>query len=121
MRFAALGRFVIRARWWILGAALVFFVAAGGYGIDVASRLSSGGFSDPGSASAKASDYLTKTLGSGTPNVVVLVSPKAGSTVDDPTVVAAGVALTQELAAQPGVDQAVSYWTLGNAPPLRPA
>ena len=121
MRFAALGRFVIRARWWILGAALVFFVAAGGYGIDVASRLSSGGFSDPGSASAKASDYLTKTLGSGTPNVVVLVSPKAGSTVDDPTVVAAGVALTQELAAQPGVDQAVSYWMLGNAPPLRSA
>ena len=32
MRFAHLGRFVIRARWWILGAALVFFVAAGGYG-----------------------------------------------------------------------------------------
>ncbi len=121
MRFVHLGRFVIRARWWILGAALVFFVAAGSYGLDVASRLSSGGFSDPGSQSAKASEYLTETLGSGTPNVIVLVTPKEGTTVDDPAVVAAGVALTQELAAQPGVDQAASYWTLGNAPPLRSA
>ena len=49
MRFVHLGRFVIRARWWIIAVAVVFFVAAGSYGLDVASRLSSGGFSDPGS------------------------------------------------------------------------
>lgn len=121
MRFVRLGRFVVRARWWILGVAAVFFVAAGSYGLDVAGTLSSGGFSDPGSASAQASDYLADTLGNGTPDVVVLVTPKEGGTVDDPTIVAAGTALTEELAAQPAVDQAVSYWTLGNAPPLRSA
>ena len=61
MRFARLGQWVVRTRRWILGVAVVAFVAAGLYGADVASHLSTGGFADPGSASARASDYLTDT------------------------------------------------------------
>ena len=119
MRFARLGQWVVRRRRWVLGVAAVGFVVAGSYGADVASHLSTGGFADPGSASARASDYLTDTLGSGTPNVVILVTPTNGRSVDEPAIVAAGTALTEELAAQPGVDQAASYWTLDDAPPLR--
>jgi len=119
MRFARIGQSIVARRWWVLAASAVLFLLAGAYGGDVAGRLSNGGFADAGSPSARASAYLTDTLGSGTPNVVLLVTPPAGTTVDDPAVAAAGRALTDELAGQPGVDQAVSYWSLGNAPPLR--
>jgi hypothetical protein len=52
-----------------------------------------------------------------TPNLVLLVTAKHGS-VDDPAVTAEGAALTQELAGEPAVQQASSYWTLGSAAPL---
>ncbi len=120
MRFARLGQFLVRRRWWVLVLAAVFFVGAGAYGGDVAKRLSNGGFSDPTSESARAEAYLSETLGSGTPNVVLVVKPTAsGVTVDDPAVQAAAREITAELAATPGVTQAVSYWSLDNAPPLR--
>src|SRR5437764_10728811 len=38
---------------------------------------------------------------------------------DDTVVAAEGRRITGELAAQPGVEQAASYWSLGGAPPLR--
>src|SRR5207248_3715538 len=37
----------------------------------------------------------------------------------DPAIAAEGRQLTEELATQPGVEQAASYWSLGGAPPLR--
>ncbi len=120
MRFARLGTFLVRRRWWVIALSAIFFLVAGAYGGDVAKRLSNGGFSDPSAEASRASGYLENTLGSGTPNVVVLVRPaNDGATVDSPDVAAAGAAITAELAGMEGVSEAVSYWSLGNAPPLR--
>ena len=47
----------------------------------------------------------------------MLVTARSG-TVDDPAVAAAGAALTERLAAQPGVGDVWSYWSPGAPPTL---
>ena len=113
-----LGRFTVRRRRWILVATLVFLGVAGALGGNVASVLSSGGFDDPNAESTLAAKALQDTFGQGNPNVVLLVTAADGD-VDDPAVVRAGGELTQQLAAEADIEQAFSYWTLNNAPPLR--
>ena len=113
-----LGAMVIRRRRIVLVGAAVIFVASGAYGGPVAEHLSAGGFDDPGSESFRADEALLDTFGSSTPNLILLVTAPGGN-VDDPAAVAAGTALTDELAAEPDVVNVGSYWTLGNAPPLR--
>ncbi len=110
---------VIRHRKLVLVGAVVLFAVSGAFGGGVADQLSSGGFDDPDSESFKADDALLETFGSGTPNLVLLVTADDGVSVDDPAVAAAGVALTEELAAEDHVTNVVSYWTLDNAPPLK--
>ena len=113
-----LGHFAVHRRRVILVAAVVVFALAGAFGGSVAEHLSSGGFGDPASESFQADAALLDTFDAGTPNLLLLVTAEDGS-VDDPAVVAAGTALTEELAGEPHVTNVVSYWTLGNAPPLR--
>ena len=115
---ARLAPAVVRRPRVVLIAALLLLVAAGVYGGGVVSSLSGGGFEDPSSESTAAGDLLEETFGQGEPNLVLLAEAGAGS-VDDPTATAAGQALTDRLAAEPGVEQAASYWSLGTAPPLR--
>ena len=115
---AALGRFVVRRRVAVLVAALVGMFVAGALGGGVAQHLSGGGFEDPGAESSRAKKVLEQSFGSRNPNLVLLVTAADGS-VDGPAAAAAGAALTKELAAEPGIAQAVSYWTLGSPPPLR--
>jgi RND superfamily putative drug exporter len=120
MDFRSLGAFLVRRRKWVLVAALVFFVAAGAYGGDVSKSLTTGGFSEESAESSQALRYLDDTLHQGTPNVVLLVTPTvAGTSVDDPAIVAAGQAITAELGGHEHMSQAQSYWSLGSAPPLR--
>jgi RND superfamily putative drug exporter len=109
---------LIRRRRLVLFATLAFFLVAGAVGGGVASHLSSGGFNDPASPSTRASNLLRDRFGSGTPNVVLLVTARQG-TVDSPQVARDGQALTDRLAQQPHVAQASSYWSLGQAPPLK--
>ena len=116
--FYALATSVTRWRIAILVAAVVLLGVAGVFGGSVASQLSSGGFDDPGSESAQARRQLDIIFGTGDPNLVLLVTAKDGG-ADDPAVAAAATRLTAELAAEPDVAQAVSYWTLGTPPPLR--
>ena len=113
-----LGQFTVRRRRAILVAAVVLFALAGAIGGGVADHLSAGGFNDPGSESSRAGSVVDKVFHAGAPNVVLLVTA-IGGTVDDSAAAAEGRALTAELAAEPGIDQATSYWTLGNVPPLR--
>jgi len=113
-----LGAMVIRRRRIVLVGAAVIFVASGAYGGPVSEHLSAGGFDDPGSESYRADEALIETFGSATPNLILLVTAQGGS-VDAPDVVAAGTALTEELAGEADVVNVGSYWTLGNAPPLR--
>ena len=113
-----LGHFTVRRRRWILIGTLLFVLLAGALGGNVASLLSSGGFDDPNAESTAADQALDEVFGSGTPNLVLLVTAKKGS-VDDAAAARFGAELTERLADEEGVEQAVSYWTLGSPPPLR--
>ena len=117
---ATLARFSVRRRRLVLVLTVVFLALAAGSGGNVATRLSNGGFDDPAAESTVARDTLLRSLGTGSPNLVLLVTAEGGS-VDDPSVVAAGQALTAELAAEPGVAEVASYWSLGSPPPLESA
>src|SRR4029450_12170483 len=104
-----LGWFTVRRRRWVLAGTLAGMVLAGAFGGGVLDRLSGGGFTDPGVESTRARADLQEAFRTGHPNGVPLVPPTSGS-VDDPGVVAAGTALTQELAREPAIQQAFSYW-----------
>ena len=67
MGFTAIGRLLVRHRRAILALAVLFVVAAGWFGADVASRLTAGGFEDPGAESVRAEHYLSDTMGAGVP------------------------------------------------------
>ena len=114
----ALGRFVVRRRVAVLVAALLGMVVAGAVGGGVAQHLTGGGFEDPGAESTRAREVLEQEFGARNPNIVLLVTSADGS-VDSPAAATAGAALTDELGAEAGVTQAVSYWSLGSPPPLR--
>ncbi len=113
-----LATFTVRRRKSVLIASLVAFLFFGAVGGGVAERLSSGGFEDPKAESTQAATLLDDVFDGGPPNLVLLVTAENGS-VDDAATAEAGRAFTAEVAALPGIDQAISYWSLGNAPPLR--
>ena len=108
---------ILRRRRLVLVGAVVFFAVAGTLGGGVASRLVAGGFDDPSSEFVEANEVLDEQFGQGSPNLVLLVSAENGS-VDDAPVAAAGQDLTDRLAAEPGVANVMSYWSMGSPPPL---
>jgi RND superfamily putative drug exporter len=109
--FDRLGTFVVAKRRWIVAATILFAIAAGAIGGGVAERLSNGGFDDPQSEAVRAADALEEQFGVGNPNIVLLVT--SDGSVDAGPAKQAGVALTEELAAEEGVEQVASYWTTG--------
>ena len=115
-----LARFVILRRWIVIAVAAFVVIAAGLFGAGVADRLSLGGFGDPSSESERALEILDEEFPSSTPDLVLVVTA-AGGDVDDPGVVEVGEALTEDLAAEPGVTAALSHWSigLGELSPLR--
>ncbi len=114
-----LAGWVVRRRWFIIVAAVIFVAVAGFAGSGVHQELSAGGFDDPGSESAHTSEQLVRRfVGAGEPEFVVLVTARSGS-VDDEAVDAAGLAITEKLANERGVDNASSYWSLDKPPPLK--
>ena len=100
----------------VLIGTLIFVLAAGVLGVGAFGKLLTGGFDDPKSDSSRAADLVDTRFG-GAPNLVLLVTARSGD-VDDPAVAAAGRALTADLADEPGVRGAASYWT-GAGPALR--
>ena len=112
-----LARFIVRRRRVILVGAVIAFAVSGMLGGSVASKLSSGGFDDPGAESTKAQHYLDSHFTqAGMPNILLLVTADPGATVDDPAVAATGQAITTELSQEHGVVFAASYWSTGGAP-----
>jgi RND superfamily putative drug exporter len=112
-----LGQFLIRRRWRVLAGAVVFLVVAGAFGGSVTERLSAGGFNEDAAESSRGTALLEERFDAGTPNVLLLVTTEED--IDDPAVADAGQRLTDELAAEPAISEAFSYWSLGGAPPLR--
>ena len=120
-----LGRFTVRRRRLVLSFTVLFMVVAAVVGAGAFGVLKDGGFDDPASESTRAAALLEEHFGGGDPNVVLVASVDAAAAatgavgVDDPSVVAAGADLAARLAAIDGVEQVVSYWSLGSPPSLR--
>ena len=67
-----LARAVVRRRKEVLVGTLILLVLAGFFGGKVVSRLSGGGFTDPGSASQLAANALAGQFHAGEPNFVLI-------------------------------------------------
>jgi putative drug exporter of the RND superfamily len=116
--FTTLGQLVVRRRRTVLVTTLLGLVAAIVLGSGVFAGLTNGGFDDPASESTQAIAALEDEFETGSADLVAIVTATAGD-VDAAAVVAAGTALTAELAGIDGVADVASYWTLGSPPPLR--
>jgi putative drug exporter of the RND superfamily len=115
---ARLGSFVVRRRRATLVGVLLLTVAAAVFGGGVARNLIAGGFEPAGAESVRAEEVLEEEFGQQQPNVVLVVTANDGNVDSEPTR-AAGTAITEFVAGFEHVDIAVSYWTLGDPPPLR--
>ncbi|MFE5967877.1 MMPL family transporter [Streptomyces sp. NPDC056463] len=97
--------------------ALVITALAVFAGSGVADRMGSGGFEVPGAESTYATEVLEREFPASQPNLLLLVSARAGG-VDDPAVAAEARRLAERLDAEQGVGGIGSYWGTGS-PALR--
>ena len=116
--FTRLGRFTVARRRGILVSAVLFVIVAGVLGGGVVARLSSGGFDDPASDSAKAATALTDQFHAGPSDLVLVVGASDLTSVDAASVSAAATTLATKLAHEKGVENVASYWTT-HAPAMR--
>lgn len=93
----------------LIGVALVV-VVAGIFGGSVASHLSAGGYADPNAPSARANATLANRFHAGDPNLILTVTPTAG-TADSAVSRAAGARLVAALGRESNAGQVASYWT----------
>lgn len=112
--FARLGAFTVARRRTILVVALLFVIVAGAVGGGVIARLSSGGFDDPGSASAVAARELADRFDAGPSDIVLIAGGVDGASIDSPSAAAAGKSLVARLTAESGVRDVISYWSAPN-------
>jgi len=100
----------------VLVAAVLLTLLFGVFGAGAINALSLSRIDAPGSESDRARTVLADQFRTGPPNLVLLVTARAGD-VDD--IRADGERLTAELAGEPGVAEAASYWSRGGSPALR--
>jgi putative drug exporter of the RND superfamily len=100
----------------IIGIVLAVLFAALGSG--TINRLVLSRFESPGSESLRTGETIAAEFDTGKPHFLLLVTAK-NADVDDPSVANSGAALTSELARQPGVAGAESYWSRGGSPAMR--
>lgn len=93
----------------IIAAAVLVTVATGIFGIPVAGSLSSSGFSDPSSESARASRLLTDKFGQGDLQMLVTVTAADGAA--GPAARAVGSRIESQLRRAPGVATVTSAWS----------
>ena len=115
--FERVARLIVRYRWTVLIGYLVSLVILGLLGSGVFGAMKSRGFDDPGSQSAQAAALMAGSFGAVEPVAVLAV--EATQPIDSPSVTAAGTALVADVAAMPGVDKVVSYWTAGRPAQLK--
>lgn len=107
------GRTVCRIRWPIAAIALAIAAVGGVWGTGVFTHLVGGGFTDPSSLSATAEARITATLGSQSPDVLVLYSSKS-ATVTDPAFREPVAATLASVRRQTGVASVLSYYNTGD-------
>ncbi|MFI6731732.1 MMPL family transporter [Nonomuraea sp. NPDC050451] len=113
-----LGFLLVRRRRAVLALALVVLAVAAALAAGAVPRLSLARFEAPGSESDRAQAELVRRFGTGSPDMIFLVTAKTG-TVDDPAAEAEGRALTTRIGGQEGVAESASYWTRGKPATMR--
>jgi trehalose monomycolate/heme transporter len=114
--FATWGRAVVRFRWAVLVAAVVFAVVGATWGLGVFGKLTGGGFDDPASESSRARERIIAELGNQDVDVLVLYSSPT-MTVDDPAFRDPVTATLADVRARPEV-ASVTTWYETRAPSL---
>ena len=114
--FEKIGHLVVRRRKAVLALFIVALVAFGALAGLAIPRLSSGGYTDPNSDSAKATTYLTKTFHVSEPAVILEV--KSSGLITDPATIASASALEKSILNEKGVLKTLSFWSAGNVPTL---
>ena len=114
-----IARLAIAAPRRIVAIAILVMVGAAIFGIPVAKSLSAGGFQDPGSESAKATQLLSDKFGQGDMQLLITVSAPAGATSAPARAVA--IDIVDHLARSPHVASVTSAWTAPPAAATSPA
>ena len=114
--FARWGRAVVRFRWAVLVAAVVFAVVGATWGLGVFGKLTGGGFDDPASESSQARARIIAELGNQDVDVLVLYSSPT-MTVDDPAFRDPVTATLADVRSRPEV-ASVTTWYETQAPSL---
>jgi uncharacterized membrane protein YdfJ with MMPL/SSD domain len=96
----------------VIAAALLVMLAAGIFGVPVAKSLSSSGFQDPSSESARATQLLTDKFHQGDMQMLITVTAPDGAT--GPAARAVGLSIVDQLTRAPNVAGVTSAWS---APP----
>ena len=104
-----IARLAIAAPRRIIAVAALAMVAVGIFGVPVAKHLSAGGFQDPNSESANATQLLTDKFGQGDVQLLIVVSTPDG--VDSPAARATGTQIVDQLRRSPHVASVTSAWT----------
>ncbi|MBB3730316.1 MMPL family transporter [Nonomuraea dietziae] len=113
-----MGSFLVRHRRLVMLLALLATLVMGVLGAGTVNALSLARFEAPGSESDRAGAELAERFGTGSVDLILLVTARDG-TVDDADVEAEGRELTRRVAAFEGVAEAASYWTRGRPATLR--
>ncbi|MCY1144438.1 MMPL family transporter [Actinoplanes sp. Pm04-4] len=82
--FAGWGSWVARFRWPVLSVALVAVISAGVWGLGVFGQLTEGGYNDPDSESAQATEAVQKAFGAQGGDLVVIYTPTKVKITDVP-------------------------------------
>ena len=114
VRFA---RAVVHRRREVIFATLVLLALAGFFGGSVVSRLSGGGFTDPGSPSQLAANALADNFHAGEPNFVLIV--ESPFSINAPKATAGGEAIAEALGHQHYVTHVLDYWSTGRPATMR--
>ncbi|WP_006242999.1 MMPL family transporter [Mycolicibacterium tusciae] len=102
----------IRAPRRIVAIAALVMVACGIFGIPVAKSLSAGGFQDPTSESAQATQLLVDKFGQGDMELVIsLTDDSAAAGAQSPAARAVATDIVTQLQESPSVGQVTSAWT----------
>ncbi len=114
--FEKLGYVIVRRRKAVLAGFIFAVIASGVIGSLVFSQLQSGGYSDPGSDSTKASKYLTDVFKVQDPAIIFIID--AGKSAANPTVATEVAVIEADVRATSGVEKTLSYWSAGGAKQL---
>ena len=102
----------IAAPRWIVAIAALVVVGAAAFGIPVANSLSAGGFQDPSSESARASQLFKDKFRQSDQQLSIMVSDPAG--VNGARARAVGLDIVDRLRQSPYVTDVTSPWTVGS-------